>query len=76
MLLILCENGFDGPLCIQRDGLPKSSKKKEGHGYGLRVMRGVAQKYGGFLKIHHEDGRFQVKAQLTLRSGEQEEPGR
>ena len=39
-------------------------------------MRGVAQKYGGFLKIHHEDGRFQVKAQLTLRSGEQEEHGR
>lgn len=30
-------------------GLPRTSKEEKGHGYGMRSMQMIAEKYGGFL---------------------------
>jgi sensor histidine kinase regulating citrate/malate metabolism len=35
-------------------GLPYSSKKEDGHGYGLKNIRNVAQKYNGDIDIRQE----------------------
>ena len=65
-LFIACENTFDGPLIFREDGSIGSSKKEEGHGYGLETMQRVAEKYNSVLKISGEDGYFQVKTNLAL----------
>ena len=65
-LFIACENTFDGPLIFREDGSIGSSKKEEGHGYGLETMQRVAEKYNSVLKISSEDGYFQVKTNLAL----------
>lgn len=47
MLVVTIENCFSGPLEFE-DGLPKTTKGETGwHGYGLRSIRRVAEKYGG-----------------------------
>lgn len=47
MLVAIIDNCFSGPLEFE-DGLPKTTKGGTGwHGYGLRSIRRVAEKYGG-----------------------------
>jgi len=43
------------------DGLPKTTKKRDDiHGFGLKSVRRVCEKYGGTLDICPEDGFFNV----------------
>ena len=35
-----------------KDGLPKSSKDSSIHGYGMRSIRYIVEKYGGSLPVH------------------------
>ena len=47
MLVATIDNYFSGPLEFE-DGLPKTTKGEAGwHGYGLKSIRRVAEKYGG-----------------------------
>lgn len=47
MLVVTIDNCFSGPLEFE-DGLPKTTKAETGwHGYGLKSIRRVAEKYGG-----------------------------
>lgn len=47
MLVVIIDNCFSGPLEFE-DGLPKTTKGEAGwHGYGLKSIRRVAEKYGG-----------------------------
>ncbi len=40
-------------------GIPYSSKKEDGHGYGLKNIRNIAHKYNGDIDIRQEnDGRY------------------
>lgn len=36
------------------DDIPVSTKKEDGHGYGLKNIRSIAQKYNGDIEIHQE----------------------
>ena len=40
---------------INDDGLPESSKAAPGHGYGLKNIRSIAQKYKGDIEIRQEE---------------------
>lgn len=43
------------------DGLPLTTKKDSNyHGYGLKSVRMLAEKYGGYMKIHTEEGIFSL----------------
>lgn len=42
--------------------LPRSSKKEPGHGFGLRNVAALFQKYGAAWEVRCEDGWFQVTA--------------
>lgn len=46
---------------VYADGLPKTTKNREDiHGFGLKSVRRVCEKYGGTLDICPEDGFFNV----------------
>lgn len=66
MLLIHAENHFDGELEM-RDGVPVTTKAdKDCHGYGMRSIRHIVEKYGGSFVISTEDRLFQIDIMLPI----------
>ena len=60
------ENYFEGEIRLT-DGLPATTKADDtSHGFGLRSVRRIVNKYGGTLLIKSEDGMFQVNILLQL----------
>lgn len=62
-LLIFMENNFSGEVTIE-DGLPQS--KRQGHGFGVRSMAMIAEKYDGYFSFTAEGGVFTLKIALPL----------
>lgn len=70
LLLIHVENPFDGVLQL-KDGLPETTKPdKAYHGYGMRSIRRIAEKYGGTLNISTEDQIFSIDIMMPIPDGE------
>ncbi len=66
LLLIHAENRFEGTLEI-KDGLPATTKRdKEYHGYGMRSIKRIVEKYGGNFTISAEDQLFQIDIMLPI----------
>lgn len=63
-LAIQCENTFSGALKRDEKGRLLSTKREEGHGFGLSQMRAVAEKYHSVLDVSWEEGRFTVQTAL------------
>lgn len=63
-LVIQCENTFSGALKRDEKGRLLSTKREEGHGFGLSQMRAVAEKYHSVLDVSWEEGRFTVQTAL------------
>ncbi len=60
-------NYYDGDLRFE-SGLPVTTKKeKDFHGYGLKSMRYIVNKYGGEMKLYTEQNRFGVNIILPVR---------
>lgn len=58
MLVVQTENYFAGEL-VFKDGLPQTTKgDKNYHGFGMRSIRMIVNKYGGALSAKAEDGVF------------------
>ena len=59
-LIINVKNSVAARVAIYEDGLPESTKQVQGHGYGLKNIRSIAQKYKGDIEIRQEeaDGRI------------------
>ena len=56
-----------GPLRPQKDGLFATTKADSAsHGFGLKNMEQIAQRYGGTLQASAEQGRFELLAWLPL----------
>ena len=52
------QNPYNGTIEIF-DGIPKTNKKdKEQHGFGIKSIKYIAQKYGGNITISAENGHF------------------
>ncbi|MCR5272097.1 MAG: ATP-binding protein [Lachnospiraceae bacterium] len=78
-IVINCENASDAENVKLEDGnkknifgsdyLPKTTKKDSvKHGYGLKSIMQVAEKYGGGLSVSFEDGWFKLKVLLSVDS--------
>lgn len=64
-LVISTENAYVGN--IEMDGeLPKSKKNEVGHGYGIRSMIAIVERYGGLYSIETEGGMFTLQLLLPL----------
>ena len=68
LITVVVTNYFEGPLRME-DGLPQTSKKEEEgfHGFGMKSMERLAQKYGGALHIRQEGDLFVLTIQLFAR---------
>lgn len=60
LVVINMYNGYEGEL-VYEDGLPQTTKAdRSSHGYGMKSMRYVAERYGGELTINAEGGIFDI----------------
>lgn len=68
ILSIKCENSYSAPLQPDEDGGFVSTKPApEEHGWGIRQMRQIAEKYNGILDITSTDSRFTIQTALSMR---------
>lgn len=69
LVCICIRNRFDGPCPRFVNGLPQSTKPKDGyHGYGLKSMRRICEKYGGSFSVSAKDSMFTVSLLLPRES--------
>lgn len=74
MLLLHVENYCEGNVEFDTEGLPVTQKQdKAFHGYGMRSMRMIAEKYNGALTASVEDGWFQLDISMPIPSKEETE---
>ena len=65
MVIILIKNYCEHPLEFH-DGLPVTNKERPSeHGYGMKTIRSIAEKYNGNLSIHLEDEIFTLAILLS-----------
>jgi len=62
-LLIFIENGFTGEV-VMENGLPQSSR--EGHGFGIKSMVMIAERYNGYCSFEAKGEIFIMRAVLPL----------
>lgn len=62
-LLIYIENSFTGEV-VMEDGLPQSWRK--GHGFGVKSMSMIAEKYNGYCSFEARDEIFVLRMVLPL----------
>ncbi len=64
---VFCENSFNGQVVLGQDGRLHTTKADpETHGFGLPLMRRVAEKYKSILDVSHTGGVFVVQTALKL----------
>ncbi len=65
-LIMRFENYYEADLEFQ-DGLPKTTKKdRKYHGYGIKSIKSIIEKYHGNLSISTDDNWFSVKVIIPL----------
>lgn len=63
-IVIKSENPFSGNI-INENGIIQTLKKdKTKHGYGLKSIKGIAEKYSGFIDIKYDSNTFKVMVQM------------
>ena len=61
LIIMQCENPYDGSIAMQ-DGLPLTSKAdKTAHGFGTRSIQATAEKYGGVLRVNPDNGMYVLR---------------
>lgn len=67
------ENYFSGTLAMSEEGLPVTKKHDSNrHGFGLKSVRHIAEKYGGNMTVETEGDIFRISVLLSLRKAEVE----
>lgn len=60
-MFFLHEENYVSEAVQIEDGLPKTTKKDtDYHGFGMKSMRRIAEKYGGEMGIKCDDGKFSI----------------
>lgn len=67
MVAVSVENYYSGVTRFSDDGLPITSKRdRSNHGFGVRSMRAIAERYGGSLHAGVQDGVFYLNVLLAM----------
>ena len=70
VLMIQIQNPYSGRL-VFRNGLPRTTKSDPRfHGYGLKLIRQIAKKYGGEITVNGENRMFSLRVILPIPDGE------
>lgn len=66
---ITTNNYYEGEIRFSGDGLPETTKNdKLSHGFGMRSISAIAEKYGGTLDIKVRDGVFNLSLMFQIPS--------
>ena len=69
LVLIEEENFFEGDSLDFEEGLPVTTKQERlYHGFGLRSIRTLTEKYGGDMQIEAKDGIFRLSILLPIQN--------
>ncbi|MCC8128485.1 MAG: ATP-binding protein [Clostridiales bacterium] len=64
LLMIQIENRFQGRLQFE-NGLPVTTKgDRSYHGYGLKTVRTIAERYGGCVTVRVKNGLFSLQVMI------------
>lgn len=66
VLKIIIENYYDGKIRME-NGMPVTPKDTAFHGYGMKSMRAIVQKYGGELSVSAKGGIFGLNILLFVK---------
>lgn len=66
MLLIRVENGYEGPEITDVSQLSTTKEDKHYHGFGMKSMRHIAEKYGGDMDVTTHEGVFALTFAFTF----------
>ena len=66
MVILHVENAYQAKLTMV-DGMPQTTKRGTGHGFGLRSIQNIAEKYDGIVSVNAQDQLF--KLTVVLRPG-------
>ena len=67
MVAVSVENYYSGVTRFSDDGLPITSKRdRSNHGFGVRSMRAIAERYGGSLHAGVQEGVFYLNVLLAM----------
>jgi len=62
---VCIRNSFDGNIKFDEQGMPLTSKADPNyHGYGIKSMKYIAEKYDGSLSFNVKDGMFKLNLLL------------
>ena len=62
---IRVENCYEGDLTFA-DGLPVTAKDAKYHGYGMKSIRSIVEKYDGSMTVKAQDGWFELRVLLPV----------
>lgn len=65
-LSIRVENTYEEDIVFGKEGLPKTSKEKGSHGYGVWNVKEAVEKYQGKLKIKAENNWYIAEVFMTI----------
>lgn len=65
MLFIRVENTYQGPRLSEHE-LKTGKGDSRYHGFGVKSMRHITEKYGGDMDVDTSDGRFAVTCMFTF----------
>lgn len=63
-LLIKSENSYKGRLLTEGKKIITIKKDKTKHGYGLKSIKNIAEKYNGFMSIIYDDNKFKIDVEM------------
>ena len=66
MFIISVKNLAESKVKINEEGLIESTKQDAGHGYGLKNIRSIAQKYRGDIEIRQDDSEGRIVFVLNV----------
>lgn len=67
LLVVHCENYAGEDMLLGADGLPRTTKPDAcNHGFGLRSIRMVVEKYRGNMTVHTDDGVFHLQIVMPM----------
>ncbi|MDE6356411.1 MAG: GHKL domain-containing protein [Clostridia bacterium] len=67
LLIIRCENTFNGQLKTRDGELLTTKRERQNHGYGVKSIKTVAEKYGGTVNYAVNDGIFSLGVVIPVK---------
>ena len=63
-LIIKSENPYKGRMLTEGEKIITTKKDRTKHGYGLKSIKNIAEKYNGFMSIMYDDEKFKIDVEM------------